>query len=79
MMIACWITRQLTDRLEMDAELCGWLAKHDGNTVYKHKKEAGGKTEIMKKKIEKLTSRNKSDVPMKQRLNALFNHSVCSL
>lgn len=72
MMIACGITRQLTDRLEMDAELCGWLAMHDGNTVYKHKKEAGGKT-------EKLTTGNKSDVPLKQQLTALFNHPVCSL
>lgn len=40
---ACGITGQLTDRLEVDAELCGWLATHDGYTVYKHKKEAGGK------------------------------------
>lgn len=38
----------------MDAELCGWLAKHDGNTVYKHKKEAGGKTENRKKKNWKI-------------------------
>lgn len=42
MMIACGITRQLTDKLEMDAELRGGLPKHDGNTVYKDKKEAGG-------------------------------------
>ena len=41
MMIAHGITRQLTDRLEVDAELRGGLPKHDDNTVYKDNKEAG--------------------------------------
>lgn len=40
MMIARGITRQLTtltDRLEVDTDLCGGLPKHDDNTVYEGK------------------------------------------
>lgn len=41
MMMACGITRLLTDRPEVNAELHGRLPKHDDNTVYKDKREVG--------------------------------------
>lgn len=54
MMIAWRITRQLTGRLKMDAELRGELPKHDGNTVYKDKKEAAGENREHRDEVKHL-------------------------
>ena len=84
MMMACGITRLLTDRPEVEAELRGRLPKHDDNTVHKDKRGVGRaklekKRGIKLKHLEKKILRNKSDFSMKQQLMGLINHPACSL
>lgn len=73
MMIARGITRQLTDRLEVDAEFCQNMMIILFTKTRRKQGQRSLRTAGIQLQIKKNTIRNKSDVPMKQQLIALFS------